>query len=140
MVIGFTERETIVYEDGEIHNIRVHSDRTSERNHRVMFYLLKTSSNATLVSDNEMLIDAVVGEKNGDGSVMASKVLMNGTDEFNISTEIVMDTRPEGVECFTLQISTPDTDRRSIFSCDKDVTNGYFCYHNVCISDGPPPR
>ena len=135
MVIGFAERETNVYEDGEIHNILVHSDRTSERNHEVRFYLLKASSNATLVSDNETLIDAVFGVKNGDGSVMATKVLTNGTDMFNISTEIIKDTRSEGVECFTLRISTRDTERRSVFRCNKDVTEGYFCYHNVCISD-----
>ena len=135
MVIGFADRETNVYEDGEIHNILVQSDKTSERNHEVRFYLLKASSTATLVSDNETLIDAVFGVKKEDGSVMATKVLTNGTDMFNISTEIIKDTRSEGVECFTLRISTRDTERRSVFRCNKDVTKGYFCYHNVCISD-----
>ena len=149
MIIGFTERIRTVSEGqyGAVElfplQIIVSSLRTSEREHRMDFHLLESSTNATVetyISASNMF-DATFGQRgNLDDPITQSRDLFPGerTISFRLLTYIRNDFVPEEIECYTIRIfPVDDPGRRELFTCNEDNAgaDSYFCEHTICIED-----
>ena len=138
MVIGFSERQNSADEPpmDSIFNIEIVSNIESEINHIVQIDLVKPKSNATVTVVNDPDTDVLFGDYS-DAYAIGTHVEMSNQLSVSISVDVLADSRGEGVECFTLRISAPDSEkRRDIFSCNKgENANDHFCYFTLCIDD-----
>ena len=112
-------------------NIRVHAMNFSKLMGEFEVRVLENRSTATVygrVNQASPLsnIDAIFGTD----ETQESHDLSLGRDFIGVI--IVNDFIPEEMECFTLQITPPDT-----LTCNQDEDNAtdYFCLHTVCIED-----
>lgn len=140
MIVGFTQRNITVPEDVGDYIIDVHAESASERFHGFDFVVLNTNLNATVRGfPSEEPADAKFGALRDLCLVEEDALLPNETTFFKtLTTTIVNDTLKEGIECFTILITSPDSeDHPDIFRCkqDHEDANDFFCYHTICIDD-----
>ena len=145
MVIGFTQRTMTVSEsdaaDGiELFaiNISVAIQRTSERDHQMIFRLL-SGSTARVESANTQFtasFDATFGIRHLADDPIEWKFTLESlmTTIPPLPVQIRDDFRPEEEECFTLRIPPVDIDRWELFSCNSGGDN-YLCETTICIAD-----
>ena len=146
MIIGFTNRSTIVFENDTDFGrysfqilIGVHFSRPSEVVHNIVFRLLESASTATVEFERMAGVDALFGTVDGDPIVV--KRPLNPEDTFtedrrtpSLPVTIINDFIFEDEECFSIKITTEDVfGHREVFKCDDDI--GYFCTYTVCILD-----
>lgn len=145
-IVGFTERSSRKVNDSRTFDLAIdlNVETVSERFHAFFFYVLNSSRNATVrgISSEEELTDEEADAEFGaliGGCLVEEDVLFpNETNFFKgISTTIIGDNFNEGVECFTILISSPDQkDAPDIFHCNKDDgAKTSYCFHTVCIYD-----
>ena len=148
MLIGFSRRFIIVSEgdaapgeDFFFVDLNVHSQRTSEQRYFPMFRL--ANSNATVVglTSNNPDFDVIFGSIIGSGDSLQFTGILDTLSRVlsdPLIPQIRNDFRPEGRECFTVNILRPDrTEDRDIFSCFSDDANmdDFFCATTICIDD-----
>lgn len=140
MIIGFQNRSGIEGERDTVVNIRLHSLILSELDTNIEVRRLPSSGgiDAATVGGidafNRVGLDALFAteEKNTE-----TFVLLKGTSELEIETQILNDFSPEEDEHYTLSINRPDVvNDRALFKCnDEDDSTDYFCQHTIYIID-----
>lgn len=148
MIIGFSQRiqtvsEGMVHDDFFFLPIDVVTQRTSEREQRIMVRHQETSSTATvesLESLSDLNFDVLFGTTRHPGDFLETRInllpLRNAIRP--ILTRIRNDFVIEDEECFTIRISPFDfSEQHEFFSCNEDIdgANSYFCEHTVCIAN-----
>ena len=138
MIIGFRNRSQMVLERDTTINVDVHSARSSELNYEVQFRHVESDSTANV--ENILFpphgrFDALFGSQSDP--LEDSLILRTGNVDLTLQTRILNDFVPEGLECYTLQILSPDVDQeRDNFVCNnEDDSTDYFCLHTICIID-----
>ena len=154
MIIGFVQRrQTISEADRPFEQlitfpitVAVMSMVTSEINYNVSFEapasnMGRTANVADSSPDNILDHDALFGTFNAStGDLEAARLLINGSLVLQnpLTIDIVNDFNPEPVECFTIDIASPDVaGDRDIYECfdDDDNSDSFFCLHEICIVD-----
>ena len=149
MIIGFTQRGQNVSE-ADVPNVtdfqiivNVMSFIVSEINYNVIF---ETPNRRGIgvpdVGDLKSSIrghDALFGTFNETvDDFQEIHLLSNGSLSTSFIVKIINDFTPEPVECFTINIVSPDVaGDRDIYECydDHDNMNMFFCLHKICIED-----
>ena len=154
MVIRFSERRRTVSE-GQVPGvdefsllIDVATLRVSEREHRILYRVL-SSSTAAVVSlgfrDN-LDYDARFGTVQADPIEEEDQLLPLRDFITPLPTAIRNDFVLEDEECYSIQISPIDTPGlRELFMCDFVDTSStppmsFFCEHTICIEDNDGKR
>ena len=150
MVIGFTQRSMTVSEsdayEGEDFfpiDISVATQRTTEREHQMIFRLLPGSR--AIVDSLYFLTltstDAIFGDRTVPDEPIEEHSDVNPLESTipPLVVNIINDFRPEEEECFTIRILPVDIPirpphRRELFSCNS-VGDNYFCETTICIAD-----
>ena len=146
MIIGFAQRRRTVSEADtpfimfEI-TVDVRSMIVSEINYEVSFEvpasnMWRTANVADLLSANILDHDALFGFFNATtGDLEDARLLINGSTflSFPLTLSIINDFNPEPLQCFTIDIASPDV----AYECfdDDDNSNSFFCLHEICIED-----
>ena len=123
------------------YTIDVSIETVSERFHGFDFVVLNTSRSATVNGfDTEEVADAKFGARRDCECLVEDDALNPMETKFfkNLTTKIFADDLEEGIECFTIHISSPDSEGHpDIFRCNKDHedADNFFCYHTICIND-----
>ena len=149
MIIGFNERFIFINESDipkgsdEIQlTINVTSLRTSEQEYTVQFRLQEGSTNAFVetITPSNPEYDARFGSRQSmSDPITESRIVEAGSLQLRMEliTFVRNDFRPEGLECYTIRILSPDLiGIREIFGCyeDNSATN-FFCLHTICVED-----
>ena len=147
MIIGFTSRSQTVSEgdapfgfDFNRLTINVVTERTSERNHTIVFRHLKSASAAIVQSNiiqRDPLFDALFGNEDND-PIEETFPLKPGSDVIPpLVTSVRNDFRPENDECYTIGIFTTDVrGARELHTCNNDdMADNFFCLHTICITN-----
>ena len=138
MIIGFSQRRQTVIESDTTITLDVHSLRSSELDHEIMFVIYsRYAFEATVESVLFPLhthFDAQFGIRQDDEpyyySLVENHTLYSGDQLINgIETIIYDDQVPEREECYTIYALWADQD-----FCYHDYED-YFCYHTICIKD-----
>ena len=154
MIIGFAERRQSVYEAGDSLvpvlsfqiSVHVRSMVESELNYNVSFEapasnMGRTADVADSQATNLLDHDALFGNINPTtGDLEIERLLISGILALQppLMLTIVNDFIPEPLECFTIDIASPDViGDRDIFECfdDDDNSDSFFCLHEICIED-----
>ena len=154
MIIGFTQRRQTVSEADKlfIHDpsfeitIDVRSKLVSEINYNVSFEapasnIGRTANVGSNQTFNILGHDALFGTLNEiTDDLEAMHLLINGSKilQTSLTVTIVDDFNPEPLECFTIDIASPDVaGDRDIYECfdDDDNKDSFFCLHEICIED-----
>lgn len=134
----------MVLERDVIINIDVHSMRSSELRYEVQFRHQQSSSTAeveNILFPRPGRFDALFGSRENQFAPLEdSRILRSGNLDLTNSpqTRILNDFLPEELECYTLQILSPDVEKeRDNFECNGDEVNptDFFCLHTICIID-----
>ena len=154
MIIGFTQRRQTVSEADrpfpqdqsfEI-TVNVSSMIVSEINYDVFFEapasnIGRTANVGDNQSDDILDHDALFGSVNPiTGDLEDFRPLINGSTVLStpLTLTIINDFNPEPMECFTIDIASPDViGDRDIYECfdDDDNMDSFFCLHEICIED-----
>ena len=147
MIVGFTQRSRTVSEGdaprgSEFNNvlIDVSTERTSEREHTIVFRYLESRSTARVQSNviqRDPFFDVLFGNEDTD-PIEERFTLEPGRSSIpSVLTNIRHDFRPEIDECFTIGIFSTDIGgTMESFSCnDEPDAANYFCDHTICILD-----
>ena len=148
MIIGFSQRiqtvsEGMVHDDIFLLPIDVVTQRTSEREQRMIVRHQETSSTATvesLESLGDLNFDVLFGTRRHPDDSLATKfdLLPLSNAIRPILTRIRNDFVIEDEECFTIRISPFDfSEQHEFFSCNEDIdgANSHFCEHTICIAN-----
>ena len=149
MIIGFRTHMTTINETSGILNIDVHSNITSEVEYTIGFLHIREGAGATVETDDifdpifDTDFDARFGDRpnpnNEDNRLETTRILQVGRLEplSPLTTTIFNDIRPEGDECYIINIfiiNTVTGGGRFNYDCNDNEDN-FFCYHAVCILD-----
>ena len=70
---------------------------------------------------------------------MVTHILRPGNSMIpSLMTVVQNDSRPEELECYTINIITTDIEGvRELFTCNENESNStdFFCDHTICIND-----
>lgn len=123
-------------------NVDVHSLILSELNYEIQFRHQRGSSTAdveNIIFPRPGRFDALFGsQRTLLDPLEDSRILTGGTRTQTVLTRILNDFSPEELECYTLQILSPDViGERDNFECygDGDDPTDFFCLHTICITD-----
>ena len=153
MIIGFTQRRQTVSEaygpfpqnQSFLITVDVRAMGVSEINYNILFEVPASNMGRTAnVGDNTNILfdhDALFGNLNATtGDLEDLRLLFSGTTHLSspLTLTIVNDINPEHMECFTIDITSPDVaGDRDIYECFDDDYNidSFFCLHDICIED-----
>lgn len=147
--IGFTQRIQTVSEadvpsgdDLSLLQIPVTADRISERDHRLVFHLLESSSTALVVDNNfpSAAFDAIIGFRSSpESQITVYYDLRRGGSELPFPLRIFIrnDFLIEDEECFLIRLMSADVANSAQFTCNDDESGAtnFFCEHTICIED-----
>ena len=153
MIIGFAQRRQTVSEADRPRRqdqlfpitVDVRSMVVSEINYNISFLAPASNLGRTAtVGDNGAAnihyYDALFGYLNATTDLEDLRLLFSGNKvpETPLTITIINDMNPEPVECFTIDIASPDiAGDRETFACfdDDAEMDSFFCLHEICIVD-----
>ena len=152
MIIGFRTDMTAINESSGTLYINVHSRIVSEVKYTIGFRHIRQEAIYVATVETDDILDPIFDEdfdaKFGDRSnpnnpldfLETTSVLQVGLLEplRPLVTSIFSDVRPEGDECYIINILTTDTAGDNVnFMCNENEDNpdDFFCDHTICILD-----
>ena len=147
MFIGFTQRSQTVSESNALpgtdgYEIRVWINSTGSEKRDYPVRIRVTTSNTTVEGFNiqfDTSYDVLFGTRDAaDDPISETRAMPKGIYYLELRAFIRQDFHSEGLECFTLKITSLDVKPfRDISSCNEDDTHptNYFCRHTICIED-----
>ena len=134
MEIGFALKGQTVMETHNNMYIEIISSTFSERDYPLKVDLLLSKSNATVTSPpGSEETDVYINQLEGDADSELMFTFTAGSRAMNISAQMEIQEKAEGLECFFLRL-TPKDSYRHEFICNKEDI-GPFCEHMFCISE-----
>ena len=122
--------------------IPVTADSISERDHRLVFHLLESSSTALVVDHNfpSAAFDAIFGFRSSpESQITVYYDIRRGESElpFPLRVFIRNDFLIEDEECFSIRLMSADIANSAQFTCNDDESGAtnFFCEHTICIED-----